>query len=312
MAHELEQADAELPGFVSIAPFRFLSPSAYGAGFLGPRYAPLIVGENAVNFGQQRGEEPDQALKVQDLDLPTGLSQKRSDARIGLLDEWEQDFLAERPGAASLSHRSAYQRAVTMMRSAAAKAFNLDEEKKALRDTYGRNIFGQGCLLARRLVERGVPFVEVTLSTAPGLNNGIGWDTHQDNFNAVQKLSEVLDAGWSTLMTDLKERGLLDSTLIVWMGEFGRTPKIAADRNGAGRDHWANSWSTVLAGGGIKGGQVVGKTSADGTKVEERAVTVRDFLATICLALHGLLTPPSRTIPTSAGPSASSNPAPNP
>src|SRR5262249_13923809 len=143
-------------------------------------------------------------------------------------------------------------------------------------------LFGQGCLLARRLVERGVPFIEVTLSTAPGINNGIGWDTHQNNFDSVKSLSQVLDQAWATLMSDLRMRGLLDSTLVVWMGEFGRTPKINANR---GRDHWANSWTTVLAGGGINGGQVVGRTSADGMAVEERPVTVPDLLATVGLAL---------------------------
>ena len=145
-----------------------------------------------------------------------------------------------------------------MMRSKAVKAFNLDEEPKALRDAYGRNQFGQGCLLARRLVERGVPFVEVALSGVDG-NNGFAWDTHQQNFDAVKGLCKVLDPGWSTLMTDLRSRGMLDSTLIVWMGEFGRTPKINPS---SGRDHYPNAWSTVLAGGGIKGGQVVGSTGA--------------------------------------------------
>jgi hypothetical protein len=282
VARELERAEAELPGFVSIAPFRVLSPSAYAPGFLGPQYAPLVVAENAANFGPANSDQADQSLKVQDLEAPIALSAQRSAARIDLLEEWERDFRAERPGAAALAHGAAYQRAVSMMRSAAAKAFDLEDEKKELRDSYGRNLFGQGCLLARRLVERGVPYVEVTLSSAPGLNN-IGWDTHQNNFTAVRKLSEVLDAGWSTLMTDLKERGLLDSTLIVWMGEFGRTPKIVSGR--AGRDHWANSWSTVLAGGGIKGGQAIGRTSADGMEVAERPINVRDFLATICRAL---------------------------
>ena len=126
-----------------------------------------------------------------------------------------------------------------------------------------------------------MPFVEVTLSRIPNLQV-FGWDTHQDNFNAVQKLSAVLDAGWATLLDDLKSKGLLDTTLVVWMGEFGRTPKINGNK---GRDHWANSWSTVLSGGGIKGGQVIGKTSADGTSVEERPVKVPDFLATVCKAL---------------------------
>src|SRR5262249_16714542 len=157
------------------------------------------------------------------------------------------------------SHRTAYERAVKLMRSAASKAFNLDEEPTKLREAYGKNLFGQGCLLARRLVERGVPFVEVTL----GYLNGtpFAWDTHLDNFENVKKLSAILDPAWATLMDDLKARGLLDSTLIVWMGEFGRTPKINQQK---GRDHYPSAWSTVLAGGGIKGGQVIGKTSPDG------------------------------------------------
>ena len=109
-----------------------------------------------------------------------------------------------------------------------------------------------------------MPFVEVTC----GGDGGLGWDTHADNFESVRKLSQTLDPAWATLMTELKSRGLLESTTIVWMGEFGRTPKINDNR---GRDHYPNAWSTVLAGGGIRGGQVVGRTSADGTTVEERA-----------------------------------------
>jgi uncharacterized protein (DUF1501 family) len=167
------------------------------------------------------------------------------------------------------------------MRSASIKAFDLETEPTRLRDAYGRNPFGQGCLLARRLVERGVPFVEVSLSSVDG-NQLLGWDTHAQNFDLVKKLSAVLDAGWSTLMDDLRSRGLLDSTLIVWMGEFGRTPKINPR---AGRDHFPGAWTTVLAGGGLKGGQAIGRTSDDGTKVEERPVSVPDLLATVCLAL---------------------------
>ncbi len=109
------------------------------------------------------------------------------------------------------------------MRSKATKAFDLNDEPAELRDRYGRNLFGQGCLLARRLIERGVPFIEVSLATVGNL--ALGWDTHIDNFNAVKRLSETLDPAWSTLMEDLKDKGLLDSTLIVWMGEFGRTPE---------------------------------------------------------------------------------------
>src|SRR5262249_36952910 len=139
----------------------------------------------------------------------------------------------------------------------------------------------QGCLLARRLVERGVPFVEVTLSGAEGANS-LGWDTHLGNFEAVKKLSGVLDAGWARLLTDLRDRGLLDPALVVWMGEFGRTPKINAF---AGRDHFPAAWTTALAGGGIAGGQAIGRTSDDGMSVADRPVSVPDFLATVCLAL---------------------------
>lgn len=282
VAKDLEPPDAELPSFVSIAPFRSLSPAAYGSGFLGPRYEPLIVGEGAVGAPGSGDAAPAKSLKVQDLDQPAGIGPQRAAERIRMLERFEQDFVKDHPSPAARSHQSAYNRAVAMMRSAAATAFDLDEEPAGLRDRYGRSLFGQGCLLARRLVERGVPFVEVTLSSASGVPGILGWDTHQDNFNIVQKLSETLDAGWATLMTDLKERGLLEQTLIVWMGEFGRTPKINGN---TGRDHWASSWSTVLAGGGIRGGQVVGKTSPDGTAIEERPVAVKDFLATICTAL---------------------------
>jgi hypothetical protein len=275
VAKELGKEDDTLPHFVSIAPYRFFSPGAYGSGFLGPKYAPLIVGDT----GQVQRNQNNymDLLKVQDLDPPKDVSREQAEARIELLELLEKDFVAKHPGVSPLSHKTAYDRAVRLMRTAASKAFNVEEEKASLRDAYGRNLFGQGCLLARRLVERGVPFVEVTLG---GVNGGaFGWDTHIDNFNVVKGLSKVLDAGWGTLMTDLKARGLLDSTLIVWMGEFGRTPQIVGQN---GRDHYPNAWSTVLAGGGLKGGQVIGKTSADGTTVEDRKVTVPDFLATVC------------------------------
>ena len=180
-----------------------------------------------------------------------------------------------------MSHQDAYLRAVRLMRSAAAKAFELEDEPASVRDAYGRTAFGQGCLLARRLVERGVPFVEVTLSSAEGAM-AAGWDTHQQNFDAVKQLSEVLDPAWAALMDDLRSAGLLDSTLIVWMGEFGRTPKINPQ---AGRDHFPAAWTTVLAGGGIKGGQVIGSSGADGMEAKERPVAVPDFLATVCKGL---------------------------
>jgi uncharacterized protein (DUF1501 family) len=280
LAKELEGDAAELPSFVSIAPYRAISPAAFEPGFLGPQYAPLIVGEAGTAPVQPGPGGYEQALRVQDLDLPPGISRTQAEARSKLLDEMEQDFVKSRPGLSTRGHHSTSVRAVKLMRSAGAKAFNLDEEPAALRDAYGRNQFGQGCLLARRLVERGVPFVEVTLGGSEGQT--LAWDTHGQNFDAVRRLSQVLDPAWSTLMDDLKSHGLLDSTLIVWMGEFGRTPRI---NGSAGRDHFPNAWSTVMAGGGIKGGQVVGKTSADGGTIEDRPVAVADFLATICLAL---------------------------
>ena len=127
-----------------------------------------------------------------------------------------------------------------------------------------------------------MPFVEVSLSSAGNNNGGLGWDSHQNNFDQVKALSEVLDPAWSTLITDLKTRGLLETTTIVWMGEFGRTPKINREQ---GRDHFPNAWSVVVGGGGIRGGQVIGRTSDDGMTVEDRPVSVAEVLMTVCRAL---------------------------
>jgi hypothetical protein len=281
LAKEMGDPEAELPNFVSIAPYRFFNQAAYGSGFLGPQYAPLVVGDGG-QIRVQPGQDYAQALQVQDLAPPGDVSREQVEARLGILEELQADFLGKRPGIAPESHKTAYLRAAKLMRGEAARAFQLDEEKDSLRDAYGRNLFGQGCLLARRLVERGVPFVEVSLATVPGMQGAFGWDTHNQNFDNVKRLSDVLDPAWATLMSDLRDRGLLDDTLIVWMGEFGRTPRINPQK---GRDHYPNAWSTVLAGGGIKGGQAVGRTSADGTTVEDRPVSVPDLLATVCAAL---------------------------
>jgi uncharacterized protein (DUF1501 family) len=270
VSKELGDERAELPNFVSVAPFRALNQGAFGAGFLGPRHAPLIVAENGA---VQQGPNVDRALRVQDLAPPSEVSRGQADARIELLKEVQRDFAAAHPDAPAGSHQSAYESAVRLMRTAAAKAFDLEEEKSAARDAYGRNLFGQGCLLARRLVERGVPFIEITLN---------GWDTHANNAQQVRNLSQTVDPAWAALMRDLKDRGLLETTLIVWMGEFGRTPKFGrAD----GRDHWPNTFSAVLAGGGIRGGQVIGATSDDGASIKDRPVSVPEFLATVCAAL---------------------------
>ena len=278
VANEFDDDSAELPGFVSISPVRGINAAAFSSGFLGPRCAPLNVGERSLGGGAEAGST---SLRVEDLEIPRVIGRSRADDRLELMHTLGNEFLTNRPGVPSMSHQSAYVRAVKMMRSSAAKAFDLDQESAAVQDAYGRNPFGQGCLLARRLVERGVPFVEVSLSSVDG-GNVLGWDTHAQNFDAVEKLSGVLDAGWSTLMTDLRSRGLLDSTLIVWMGEFGRTPKI---NESAGRDHFPNAWSTVLAGGGIRGGQTIGDTGVDGEAVKDRPVLVPDLLATVVKGL---------------------------
>jgi uncharacterized protein (DUF1501 family) len=283
LAKELGDDGADLPNYVSIAPYRIESPAAYAPGFLGPRYAPLVVGENKYLNVFGTVQPADQNLKVPNLDLPGDVTPEQRDVRLALLRGVQRDFIDRHPGLAPASNESAYARAAQLMTSAAAKAFNLDEEPAALRDRYGRNQFGQGCLLARRLIERGVPFVEVTHGGVNGeFGSPIAWDTHLQNFDILKSLCGALDTGWATLMTDLKDRGLLDDTLIVWMGEFGRTPRINSEN---GRDHYPKAWSTVLAGGGLKAGRVVGKTSPDGTTVEERLVNVPDLLATVCLAL---------------------------
>lgn len=273
VSKELGDDRAELPSFVSIAPYRVANPRAFAAGFLGPRHAPLIVGESGLFRPERSPGDGAEALKVQDLARSPDVSPARGDTRLEMLQQVQREFMAGHPDMPALSHQAAYERAARLMRSAAAKAFDLEDEKAPLREAYGRTLFGQGCLLARRLVERQVPFVEVTLD---------GWDTHADNASRVRSLSQTVDAAWAALMGDLKQRGLLETTLIVWTGEFGRTPKFAGSD---GRDHWPNSFSAVLAGGGIRGGQVIGDTGCDGAAVKDRPVTVPEFLATICEAL---------------------------
>jgi hypothetical protein len=279
VAKEAGAEDTDIPAFVSIAPDRLLNSTGHGSGFLGPRYAPLVVGDAGTSYGSPAGSDTSaNAMRVPNLTPHAGVGGDHLEDRLRLVQQMQHEFVVDRPSAAATSHQTAYERAARMMRTSAGKAFDLDLEPAKLRDAYGRNRFGQGCLLARRLVERGVPFIEVSL----GGKNGFGWDTHTNNFETVRDLSQVLDAGWATLVDDLKERGLLDSTLIVWMGEFGRTPTINGDK---GRDHFPSAWTAVLGGGGINGGQVIGKTSAGGEAIVQRPISVPDLLATVCLAL---------------------------
>jgi hypothetical protein len=277
VSKELEDEADELPSYVSISPIQVFNPAAYSSGFLGPRWAPATVGANdppmrapATGYAQ---------LRLDSLQLAPDVDLEQSERRLQLWSTLEQGMLARAPGGSAAAHRLVYERAVRLMRSPAASAFDLEKEPAEVREAYGRGRFGQGCLLARRLVERGVAFVEVTLGGFDGTPQG--WDTHQDNFTAVQNLSGELDAGWSMLLKELAERGLLENTTILWMGEFGRTPRINEQK---GRDHFTAAWSCVLGGGGIRGGQVYGASSDDGMEVRDKPVASADVLATLCAA----------------------------
>jgi hypothetical protein len=274
VSKEIGDPRAELPNFISVAPRRFFFGSdPHTPGFLGPQHAPLLVGQSNEFFNEPTGDDIGKRLKVENIDRPKAVDAAHADGRLALLRDLQDEFAAARPSPITASHASAYDRASRLMASDASKVFDLSQEKKEVRERYGKSLFGQGCLLARRLVEKGVAFVEVSLG---------GWDTHQRNFDSVKTLAGHLDAGWSALMADLKDRGLLDTTTIVWMGEFGRTPRINPQQ---GRDHYPNAWATVVAGGGVKGGQAVGRTSKDGTTVEERPTSTGDLLATVCKVL---------------------------
>ena len=270
VAERLSKDDTALPPFVSVNPFLGFEPAAYEAGFLGPRYAALAIKPRDPQQGSPFAE-----LGVDNLQPTKAVPSARSTARLDLLKDLQTNLVKARPRGAVVTHDTVLQKAIQLMNSEAGQVFDLTKEPPMVREKYGTGIFGQGCLLARRLIEKGVPFVEVSLG------NGGEWDTHSDNFNRVQQLSQQLDAGWASLMAELDERGLLDSTTIVWMGEFGRTPVI----NGStGRDHYPNAWSAVLAGGGIKGGQAFGRTGADGMQVEDGKIDVGDLIATACAA----------------------------
>jgi uncharacterized protein (DUF1501 family) len=206
---------------------------------------------------------------------PRLLGLKRLEARAALLGRGNAG-LGDGPSDAALPEPDRFDTQALDLVDATAmrRAFDLGRESDRARERYGRNSLGQACLLARRLVEAGSHFVTIS--------NG-GWDTHGQNFRQLreQRLPE-LDRALATLLRDLDERGLLPQTLVVWMGEFGRTPKI----NGtAGRDHWPGAQSVVFAGGGVRGGQVVGRTDAIGSQPVERPVSPEDLAATVYHAL---------------------------
>jgi uncharacterized protein (DUF1501 family) len=245
--------DSDLPAFVSI------NGSGGGSGFFGVEFAPLVVNNIAA--------------PVDNVALPEGVDEKRMDRRLKALDAFNKGFGKRADVAAAAEHARFVEKAVRFRKSPALQVFDIMTEKPETLKHYGADtdegVFGKACVMARRLVENGVRFVEVTLD---------GWDTHADNFNQVEKLLNELDPALASLLTDLSERSRLDDTLVICMGEFGRTPTINDQK---GRDHWSEAFSVLLAGGGIGGGQVIGETDAKGEQVKERPITVPDLYATL-------------------------------
>lgn len=253
VARELsvDRPELQLPPFVAVG------GASQGPGFLGMAWAPLNVSSN----GTIR-------------DLESRIELPRLANRMAMLDLIESNFVSQRRGEAAEDHRKVTRQTLEVMTSQQLAAFEVGQEPEAIRERYGRGGFGEGCLLARRLIEAGVPFVEVDLG---------GWDNHQAIFPTLQNdRLPTLDRAMSALLEDLEQRGLWDDTIVLWMGEFGRTPRINGD---AGRDHWARAWSVVIGGGGLPGGRVVGATNEDGTSVITEPYAAEDLMATVC---HGL------------------------
>ncbi len=253
IAHELasQVPDLEIPPFVSVG------GGSVGPGFLGMTWAPFVV---------------DSSGRVRNLDM--GIDQTRVNQRLEMLATIEKRFIGEERGGSARDHAKVLDRTVKLMTSEQMKAFKIDEEPEAVRERYGTTGFGRGCLMARRLVEQGVPFVEVDLG---------GWDNHQGIFNTLadNKLPE-LDKAMSALVEDLVQRGIYDDTAVIWMGEFGRTPNINGD---GGRDHWARSWSVVVGGAGFRRGVAVGETSSDGKEIITEPYSSQDVMASVLKSL---------------------------
>ncbi len=242
-----------------------------GAGFFPAKVGPLMIGA------------PDRGLQ----NVKAKMEQDDFEFRVGLSKQLGQQFASRYDYKAVNSYSEMYDDAMKLMKSEDLEAFDLSNEPESVRKMYGEDNFGKGCLLARRLVENDVRFVEVSLG---------GWDTHQSNFNRVPERCEILDRGMSALISDLELRGLLDDTLIVLATEFGRTPRI---NQNVGRDHYPKAFSAVLAGGGIVGGQKFGKSDEGGETVVEDAVEHADLNATIAYGLgiplnHVLYSPSKR------------------
>lgn len=254
LSHEVPRGTTALPAYVS------LGGPAEGAGFLGSEHAPFVV---RTNPGQP----------IENLAGPPEVDDRRLDARLELARAFDADF-ARAGGEAEVRARGAlYARARAMMRAPETAAFDVERETSTVRARYGPSPFGQRCLTARRLIEAGVTAIEIEHN---------GWDTHEDNFTRVRALGAELDQGLSALLDELAAGGALSRTVILVAGEFGRSPKI----NGAdGRDHHPKCFSALLAGGGLKGGVVVGASDAGGDAPVGPPVTVQDLIATVLRAM---------------------------
>ncbi len=270
LGKELANASWDLPHSLSIDPPVFINPAAFSPGFLGASHASAVVGL----LGP--GTESTESFPRLGLDYLDGPAHQRP-WRKEWLRRLEDNYVQTRNTATALAHQVAYARALALMESPSARAFDLDSEPLAVRERYGKTVFGQGCLLARRLLEHGVPFVEVCFGSSE-----LSWDTHTNNFERVRLMCNALDMAWSALFEELHQHGLLDSTTILWIGEFGRTPTINSN---AGRDHYPDAWTCVFGGGGIRGGQAYGRTSPGGDEVIDGKVSQADILATLCAAL---------------------------
>ena len=250
ISKQLENEDIKIPQFFSV------NGGSSGAGFLGAQYAPFVVNSDG---------------RIRNLNMKID---ERFYQRMQTLDIIETSFINSNRGSMPREHQKILRKTFDVLTSEQMDATKVAQEPDAIRERYGDNSFGKGCLMARRLVEAGVPFIEVGLG---------GWDNHQNIFPTLKDTKlPTLDKGMSALVEDLAQRELLKDTVVIWMGEFSRTPRINGN---AGRDHWARSWSVVVGGGGIRGGIAVGATSPDGTSVETTPYSSQDVMATVCQAL---------------------------
>jgi uncharacterized protein (DUF1501 family) len=262
VSHE-KPPTAGLPAYFSLPT---MSRSG-GPNFLGAKYAPFVVG----------GDPNGSGFKVRDVVIPEGLTGERFEDRTATRVEVDnlKRFMDKQAGDPALALDDHYKQAYDLMNSKEAQAaFDIAREPMKVRENYGRNQFGQRLLLARRLVEAGVPFITVY--------DG-GWDHHSDLFGALRKRLPEWDNSVAALIADLEDRGLLNETLVIALGEFGRTPKIStlSGQSKAGRDHWANAMSVLFAGGGTPGGTVVGSTDRKGYAALERVLAPENFVSTV-------------------------------